>query len=213
VEGVVPAVGRLSHGCPQRRRALRGAGSLASVALLTACGVSPPAVVVTPAAVPGTQGGQPAVGARPAAPTGPGKPMYQMDPQHTGRSPYAGPRRPVLVRSLDANQPEFRPPENPASRTDFQTGPVVAPDGTIYISTFAGVLLALRDTGDQLRVLWTFHPVGYRNPLIQAAARSYSWSSPPNRSRRYTALPGSAGGDGDPSGGWSPRARCGRAAL
>jgi outer membrane protein assembly factor BamB len=143
---------------------LLGAGQLASVALLAACGETPQAIVVTPASTPGTQGGQPTAVGSTAAPTGaqagPGKPMYQMDPQHTGRSPYGGPRRAVLARSVDASQPDFLPPENPASRTDFQSGPVVAPDGTIYISTFAGVLVALRDASDRLAVLWKFHPTG-----------------------------------------------------
>jgi outer membrane protein assembly factor BamB len=144
----------------RRRSVLHGVGQLAGVALLAACGEQPQAIVVTPASTPGTQGGQPTAGASVAAPVGPGKPMYQMDPQHTGRSPYVGPSRAVLARSLDASQPEFLPPENPASRTDFQSGPMVAPDGTIYISTFAGMLMALRDAGAQLGVLWKFHPPG-----------------------------------------------------
>jgi outer membrane protein assembly factor BamB len=160
VESVVAAMGRLGYRRPRRRSVLLGAGSLAGGALLAACGEGPKAIVVTPATTPGTQGGQPtAAGA--AAQAGPGKPMYQMDPQHTGRSPYAGPRRAVLLSSVEASQPEFLPPENPASRTDFQSGPVVAPDGTIYISTFAGVLVALRSVGDRLNVLWKYHPPSY----------------------------------------------------
>jgi hypothetical protein len=55
-------------------------------------------------------------------------------------------------------------------------------------------------------------PVGYRNPVSQAATRSSSWSRPPRRSRRRTGpeVPGCGGG---PSGGRSPRLRCGRARL
>src|SRR5947209_764636 len=48
--------------------------------------------------------------ARPSA-TVLGKPMYQVDAQHTGRSPYAGPRRPTLVRAFDTNTPELLPPD------------------------------------------------------------------------------------------------------
>jgi outer membrane protein assembly factor BamB len=150
----------LNNGPRRRRRTLLGAGPLAAGALLAACGETPQAIVVTPATTPGTQGGQPTVRGSAPAQTGPGKPMFQMDPQHTGRTPFAGPRRAVLARTLDATLPEFLPPENPASRTDFQNGPMTAPDGTIYINTFAGVLLAIRDTGDRLVPLWKFHPAG-----------------------------------------------------
>ena len=139
-----------------RRGALLGASQLAGTALLASCAQRPQAIVVTPAATPGTQGGQPA-----AAPVGPGKPMHQMDPQHTGRSPYAGPRRAVLARFVDTSLPEFAPPENPAARVDFQSSPMVAPDGTIYICTFSGgVLLALRDAGERLNTVWKYHPTG-----------------------------------------------------
>lgn len=163
MEGHVEAGGRLNlvNGRRRRRRALLGAAPLAAGALLAACGESPQAIVVTPARTPGTQGGQPAATVSAAPQTGPGKPMFQMDPQHTGRTPFTGPRRAVLARSLDATAPEFLPPENPASRTDFQSGPMTAPDGTIYINTFAGVLIAIRDTGDRLVPLWKFHPEGY----------------------------------------------------
>src|SRR5207248_2651234 len=32
-----------------------------------------------------------------------GRPMYQMDAQHTGRSPYIGPRQPLLLRTFNTS--------------------------------------------------------------------------------------------------------------
>jgi hypothetical protein len=55
--------------------------------------------------------------------------------------------------------------------------------------------------------------VGSGNPIAHAAARSYSWSKPPSRSRRQTAPPGQSRWGGGPSGGRGRSARCGRAAL
>jgi outer membrane protein assembly factor BamB len=83
-----------------------------------------------------------------------GKPQFQGDPQHTGRSQYGGPRQLSLVRSLQAPTP--RDPATSA-RPDDQSDPVVGADGTIYVSIFSGLLLAVGDSGrDQLSVKWQF---------------------------------------------------------
>jgi outer membrane protein assembly factor BamB len=90
-----------------------------------------------------------------------GKPMYQHDPQHTGRSPYAGPKTAGLLRRFDASAPANLPPDATIPRSDFQSSSAVGPDGTIYIANFPGVLFALRDgtsARDQLEVAWRFHP-------------------------------------------------------
>jgi outer membrane protein assembly factor BamB len=86
--------------------------------------------------------------------------MYQMDPQHTGRSPHVGPRRAVLLRSFDSGSFPTQDPALP--RPDIQSSAAIGPDGTIYIGNYPGNLFALRDpgSGDRLEVLWRFHPPG-----------------------------------------------------
>src|SRR5205807_5462895 len=106
----------------------------------------------------------PATLARPtAAPSSvaAGKPMYQQDAQHTGRSPYNGPRLAKLVRRFDTAQAQNLPPDAVTPRADFQSSSAIGPDGTIYIANFPGTLFALRDSPsarDQLDVIWRFHP-------------------------------------------------------
>jgi outer membrane protein assembly factor BamB len=84
--------------------------------------------------------------------------MYQLNAQHTGRSPYAGPRRAVLARTFDSASYPTTDPAFP--RADIQSSAVIGSDGTIYISNFPGNLFALRDSGsgDRLEVRWRFHP-------------------------------------------------------
>jgi large repetitive protein len=87
--------------------------------------------------------------------------MYQQDAQHTGRSPYAGPRQATLLRRFDAAAPENMPADALIPRSDYQSSSVIGPDGTIYVGNFPGVLFALRDSPsarDQLEVAWRFHP-------------------------------------------------------
>ncbi len=89
--------------------------------------------------------------------------MYQQDAQHTGRSPYAGPREANLKRRFDAVLPQNLASDAPTPRSDFQSSSAIGPDGTIYIANFPGVLFALRDSPtakDQLAVAWRFHPPG-----------------------------------------------------
>jgi outer membrane protein assembly factor BamB len=87
--------------------------------------------------------------------------MYQQDAQHTGRSPYAGPRQATLLRRFDASLPQNMPTDPLTPRADYQSTSVVGPDGTIYVANFPGMLFALRDSpsaSDQLEVAWRFHP-------------------------------------------------------
>jgi large repetitive protein len=87
--------------------------------------------------------------------------MYQHDPQHTGRSPYAGPRQATVLRRFDMSLPQNMPPNPATTRADIQSSSAIGPDGTIYMANFPGVLFALRDSptaSDQLDVAWRFHP-------------------------------------------------------
>lgn len=87
-----------------------------------------------------------------------GRPMFQMDAQHTGLSPYAGPRAPTLLRTYQIPAPTeaTHPP------IDVQSSAAIGPDGTIYIGSHAGVMVALRDpgSGSALSLVWQFHPAG-----------------------------------------------------
>jgi len=144
-----------------------------------------PATVPPVAASPGVAAGpspSPAVAAvaspspRPAAGAAAGKPMYQMDPLHTGRSPYAGPRRLTLLRSFATTAPENRPADAPAITTpDIQSSTAIGADGTIYVTTFSGWTYALRDSAsarDKLDVVWRFRPTEGGGPLHGTAAIS-----------------------------------------
>ena len=114
---------------------------------------------------------QPAVAAGVA-----GKPMYQMDPLHTGRSPHAGPRQLKLLRSIDTRAPELRPADHAALNTpDIQSSTAVGPDGTIYLTTFSGWTYAFEDSPsarDRLDLTWRFRPSEGGTPLHGTAALS-----------------------------------------
>jgi outer membrane protein assembly factor BamB len=96
-----------------------------------------------------------------AAPPTTGRPMYQMDAQHTGRSPHTGPRDLRLLRTFNTSLVEV--PDPVFGNSDIQSSAAVAADGTAVIGLHAGILFALRDAslgGDQLAARWTFHPPG-----------------------------------------------------
>ncbi len=139
-----------------RRGVLRIAGSVAAIGtasnggLLAACQSSQPSILVTPAAVAGRQSTR----------IPPPKPMYQMDAQHTGRSPFAGPKVAKLLRIFDTKTPEGQTPDPAFPGVDIQSSAAIGADGTIYIGNIPGTLFALRDpgTGDRLQLLWRFHP-------------------------------------------------------
>jgi outer membrane protein assembly factor BamB len=95
------------------------------------------------------------------APLGIGRPMYQMDAQHTGRSPHAGPRQMILLRTFNTSQVDV--PDPVFGNADIQSSAAIAPDGTAYIGLHSGTVFALRDApagGNQLAARWSFHPVG-----------------------------------------------------
>jgi outer membrane protein assembly factor BamB len=90
-----------------------------------------------------------------------GRPMYQMDPQHTGRSPHIGPRQPILLRTFDTSVVDV--PDPIFGNSDIQSSAAIAPDGTAYIGLHSGTVWALRDpagAGNQLAARWSFHPSG-----------------------------------------------------
>ncbi len=90
-----------------------------------------------------------------------GRPMYQMDAQHTGRSPYIGPRQPILLRTFNASRVDV--PDPVFGNSDIQSSAAIDRDGTAYIGLHSGTLFALRDpagAGNQLAARWSFHPAG-----------------------------------------------------
>jgi outer membrane protein assembly factor BamB len=88
--------------------------------------------------------------------------MYQMDPQHTGRSLHEGPARGTLLRTFDTANPRLALVDPGDPRPEIQSSAVVGPDGTFYIGNFPGGLYALRDAdrGGDLDLVWRFHPPG-----------------------------------------------------
>jgi outer membrane protein assembly factor BamB len=91
--------------------------------------------------------------------------MYQMDAQHTGRSPNRGPREARLLRSFETGNFQVR--DQPTPQPDIQSSAAVGPDGTIYIANHEGVLFALRDPHSSpgggrerstLELAWRCHP-------------------------------------------------------
>src|SRR6266511_3632877 len=101
------------------------------------------------------------------APRQVGRPMYQMDAQHTGRSPNRGPREPKLMRSFNTGNFQIRDGSTTTPNPDIQSSAAVGSDGTIYLANHQGVLFALRDPhtgpagGSQrqtLELAWRCHP-------------------------------------------------------
>jgi len=141
-------------------------GVIAAASPKPAAGPSPsPAVAAAPSAAPAASPAAAAAAASPApvaAGARVGKPMYQMDPLHTGRSPHMGPRRLGLLRTFNTTAPENRPPDLAQITTpDIQSSTAVAPDGTIYLGTFSGWTYALKDSpsaSDRLDMAWRFRP-------------------------------------------------------
>jgi putative pyrroloquinoline-quinone binding quinoprotein/putative pyrroloquinoline-quinone-binding quinoprotein len=83
-----------------------------------------------------------------------GKPQLQADAQHTGRSPYAGPRSLKLLGSYQTTVPSAPASSN---RPDDQSDHVVGPDGTTYVDNFPGLLVAVDGS---LTPTWQFHIPG-----------------------------------------------------
>jgi outer membrane protein assembly factor BamB len=121
---------------------------------VSACGPPPEIVTVTPPP------SRSASGAGAGSSGQAAKAMYQMDPQHAGRSPFAGPRQAVLLRSFDTAAVETAEPGD--TQPDIQSSSAIGSDGTIYIDNLIGNLFALRDpgSGPNLELAWRFHPPG-----------------------------------------------------
>ena len=162
--------------CLHRRHFFQQATPLAAlgmIGLLAACQTEPaPPVVVTPK--PTAAAGISGPGSAPA-----GRPMYQMNAQHTGRSDVAGPRTARLLRGFDTTQPGVETVEPGDPRPEIQSSAAIGPDGTIYLGNFPGNLLALRDPGqgDALQLQWRFHPAGassfHATPALAADGTVY----------------------------------------
>src|SRR5712691_11807249 len=142
-------------------------GPTAQPAIQPVASVGPatvPPVAASPAASPAVAAVASPSPARPPLAAGAiaGKPQYQMDALHTGRSPHTGPRRLALQRSIILTAPELRPPDAaPITTPDIQSSTVIGPDGTIYATTFSGWTYALRDSAsakDKLDLVWRFRP-------------------------------------------------------
>ncbi len=117
-----------------------------------------------------------------------GRPMYQMDPQHTGRSPHIGPRQPILLRTFDTSVVDV--PDPIFGNSDIQSSAAIAPDGTAYIGLHSGTVWALRDpagAGNQLAARWNFHPSG-----------GSSWHATPAIARDGTVYVGFSSNNGTP---------------
>jgi outer membrane protein assembly factor BamB len=146
----VPPAASTPPAGPTSKPAAAPAASVAPVTSASPAAVSSPSPVAARAATPAQS--NPSVVA---------KPMYQMDPQHTGRSPFNGPRRLARLRTFDTNQADLRPADVLVPTLDIQSSTVVGSDGTIFATTMGGWLLALRDSpaaGDRLALAWRFRP-------------------------------------------------------
>jgi outer membrane protein assembly factor BamB len=118
-----------------------------------------------------------------------GRPMYQVDAQHTGRSPHTGPREVILLRTFNASQVEV--PDPVFGNADIQSSAAIGPDGTAYIGLHSGTLFALRDpasAGNQLAARWSFHPPG-----------GSSWHATPAIGRDGTVYVGFSTDSGTPN--------------
>jgi outer membrane protein assembly factor BamB len=103
--------------------------------------------------------------------------MYQVDAQHSGRSPHAGPRSMTLLRTFNTARIEV--PDPTFATSDIQSSAAVGPDGTVYVGVHNGTLFALRDpgAGNQLAARWSFHPAGasswHSTPAISSDGTVY----------------------------------------
>ncbi|MBV9323376.1 MAG: PQQ-like beta-propeller repeat protein [Chloroflexi bacterium] len=135
------------------------AAAASPVAVASPVAIAQPAATVAPAG----RAAAPVAAASPAAAgKQPAKQMYQQDPQHSGRSSFAGPRQQASVlRRYDLSTPDNIPSDPAMPRVDVQASGVVGADGAFYVADFPGVLFALQNSStasDQLQVVWRFHP-------------------------------------------------------
>src|SRR5262249_29090274 len=79
--------------------------------------------------------------------------MLHLDPRHTNRSPYPGPKSPKLLWTFDTGGP-------------IQAAPVVLDNGTVVVASLGGKLYGLSDTGE-LRYQVDLGDRVYATPLAQ----------------------------------------------
>src|SRR5271169_2599381 len=88
-------------------------------------------------------------------------PMRLHDPQHTGRSPFAGPQAGTMEWRVDAG-------------SEVYCSPAIDEDGTVYISTFSGSLTAVSQTGS---VEWQVAEGSTSGSLVISSDGSiYGWA-------------------------------------
>ncbi len=141
---------------PSAAAAASPAAGGAAPSPLAAASPAPSAAAPSPVAA-----ASPAPAAAQPSASQPAKQMYQTDAQHSGRSPFAGPRQARVLRSFNTKTPDQIPSDAIIPFDDFQSSSVVGADGTIYVANFPGVLFALRNSpsaSDQLDLAWKFHP-------------------------------------------------------
>ena len=80
-----------------------------------------------------------------------GRPMYQMDAQHTGRSTHIGPREVMLLRTFNASRVDV--PDPTFGNADIQSSAAIAPDGTAYIGLHSGTVFARSLNANALRIV------------------------------------------------------------
>ncbi|MBV9170377.1 MAG: PQQ-like beta-propeller repeat protein [Chloroflexi bacterium] len=140
-----------------------GAASPAAAAPSPAAATSPvpkPAAAASPSPSPGVVASaspSPSLAAGAVV----GKPQYQMDALHTGRSPHTGTRSLAIARTFSTNQPDLRPEDALGPGPDVQSSTAIGPDGTIYATNFIGWLFALRNSStsaNALDLIWRFRP-------------------------------------------------------
>lgn len=194
-----------------RRGALGRLAAVAALPLLGACGTSKSSPVSTAAPVPPSawvtdrRAATPTPPAPPsvtAIPTRPrrraiGKPMYQMDAQHTGRSPNRGPRQARVLSTFETSR--YAVSDGASPKPDIQSSAAIGPDGTVYLGNHQGVLFALQDGSSTaheragLDLAWRFHPPEasswHATPALSAEGTVYlGFSRPGARSDIEGAL-------------------------
>jgi outer membrane protein assembly factor BamB len=129
--------------------------------------------------------------------------MFQMDAQHTGRSPHNGPRKATLMRSFDMGS--IPTPEPGFTRPEIQSSAAIGSDGMIYAGNFLGNLMALRDPGrgESLELRWRFHPPGgspmHNSPALGRDGTVYcsfttGWATPAQARATFYAIKAPASG-------------------
>lgn len=144
---------------PGASPAAGGSPAPAAAASPAAQAAASPSPAASPAVV-AAASPSPAVAAG-AAGSGVGKPQYQMDALHTGRSPYTGSQKLAITRTYNMAGADLQVTDALVPVPDIQSSTAVGPDGTIYATNFPGWLVALKDSpssANALDLVWRFRP-------------------------------------------------------